>query len=489
MSNIVVIIEIKSNELQSFTYFCKKNMLNSDTICATATAAGIGALGIIRISGQEAIAKTNIIFKGKNLENATSHTVHYGTIISNLNQEVIDEVMVAVFHAPRTFTTENLVEISCHGSPFIQQKIIELLHQNGVRLASAGEFTQRAFLGGRIDLSQAEAVADLISSENKASHELAMNQMRGGFSTELKSLREELINCTALVELELDFSEEDVDFINKEQLITLISDINTKIEPLIDSFAYGNAIKIGVPVAIAGQPNAGKSSLLNELLNENRAIVSSIPGTTRDTIEEQIVIDGIAFRLIDTAGIRETTDEIETLGIAKTFEKAKESTVVLYLFDKENTSLGQVITDYNLLKTDSNTIYICPTKIDLYQNFDWTEWSDYIQKHTDCKAIIALSTKSKLNIDRLKLALSTPFLNLKEKFGNNIVVNQRHWIELCETKTALDFAKSGLQDGLSGDLVAFHLRDAIRSIGNITGEVEIDRDILGTIFGKFCIGK
>ncbi len=466
-----------------------KKMLNLDTICATATAAGVGALGIIRISGSESIVKVNAIFKGKNLQDVTSHTIHYGNIISNTNQEIIDEVMVAVFHEPRTFTTENLVEISCHGSPFIQQKIIALLLQNGVRLATAGEFTQRAFLGGRIDLSQAEAVADLIASENKASHELAINQMRGGFSSELKLLRDELINCTALVELELDFSEEDVDFVNKEHLIALITEINLKIEPLIESFAYGNAIKTGVPVAIVGKPNAGKSSLLNVLLNENRAIVSSIPGTTRDTIEEEIVIDGIAFRFIDTAGIRETQDEIESLGILKTFEKAKESTIVLYLFDKDDASMDEVISDYQLLKTATNSIFICPTKIDLYDGFDWDEWSTYLKKRINYSTLIGLSTKTKLNITTLKQQLSAPFLNIKEKRGNSIVVNQRHWIELVETKSALNLAKNGLQNGLSGDLVAFHLRDAIRSIGNITGEVEIDRDILGTIFGKFCIGK
>ena len=463
-------------------------MLHSDTICATATAAGVGALGIIRVSGIDAIAKVNTIFKGKNLQNVVSHTVHYGTII-NVNSEIVDEVMVAIFHAPRTFTTENLVEISCHGSPFIQQKIIELLLQNGVRLATAGEFTQRAFLGGRIDLSQAEAVADLIASENKASHELAINQMRGGFSSELKNLREELINCTALVELELDFSEEDVDFVNKDHLIDLITKINSKIEPLIDSFAYGNAIKNGVPVAIVGKPNAGKSSLLNVLLNEDRAIVSAIPGTTRDTIEEQIVIDGISFRFIDTAGIRETNDEIESMGIVKTFEKAKESSIVLYLFDKENTTMDEVIADYKLLKTETNSIFICPTKIDLYDGYDWEDWMIYLKKHIEYNTLIGLSAKTKANISTLKYTLSEPFLHLKEKRGNSIVVNQRHWLELTETKSALDCAKDGLQNGLSGDLVAFHLREAIRSIGNITGEVEIDRDILGTIFGKFCIGK
>ena len=464
-------------------------MSHFETICATATAAGVGALGIIRISGNDAITQVNAIFKGKNLLNVASHTVHYGTIVSNLNNEIIDEVMVAVFHAPRTFTTENLVEISCHGAPYIQQKIIELLLQNNVKLATAGEFTQRAFLGGRIDLSQAEAVADLIAAENKASHELAINQMRGGFSSELKLLREELVNCTALVELELDFSEEDVDFVNKAHLINLITDINLKITPLIESFAYGNAIKLGVPVAIVGKPNAGKSSLLNILLNENRAIVSPIAGTTRDTIEEQIVIEGIAFRFIDTAGIRETNDEIELLGIAKTFEKAKQSAIVLYLFDKANTTMNEVVADYKLLKTDENSIIICPTKIDLYTNFEWDEWIMYLKKYIDFDNLMGLSAVTSENINKLKQLLAAPFLNIKENRGNSIVVNQRHWIELLETKQALTLAKDGLQNELSGDLVAFHLREAIKSIGNITGEIEIDRDILGTIFGKFCIGK
>ena len=463
-------------------------MFFQDTICATATAPGVGALGIIRVSGIEAIRKVNTIFKGKNLENVSSHTVNYGHIV-NANGEVIDEVMVSVFHAPKTFTTENLVEISCHGSPFIQQKIIEELLANGVRLATAGEFTQRAFLGGRIDLSQAEAVADLIASENQASHELAINQMRGGFSNELKSLRDDLINCTALVELELDFSEEDVEFINKQHLVELIEAINAKIEPLINSFALGNVIKSGVPVAIVGKPNAGKSSLLNVLLNENRAIVSSVAGTTRDTIEEQITLNGISFRFIDTAGIRQTEDEIETMGIAKTYEKAKQAAIILYLFDKKNTTKDEVITDCKSLKTAHNNIIICPTKIDLDPNFDWHDWVVYLRGHLEFDLLLGISTISKTNIDLLIDSLTAPYLNLKQKFGHTIVVNQRHWAELSNTKMALEQAQTGLQVGISPDLVAFHLREAIRSLGNITGEVEIDRDILGTIFGKFCIGK
>jgi tRNA modification GTPase len=463
-------------------------MTNLDTICAIATPNGVGALGIIRVSGSEALAKVNPIFIGKNLEKVASHTVHYGHIQSK-NNDIIDEVMVAVFKAPKTFTTEDLIEIFCHGSPFILQKIIEILLENGIRLANAGEFTQRAFLGGRIDLSQAEAVADLIASENKASHELAINQMRGGFSSELNLLREDLIHCTAMIELELDFSEEDVDFVDKNQLLDLIEKIDLKITPLIESFSYGNAIKQGVPVAIVGKPNAGKSSLLNVLLNENRAIVSAIAGTTRDTIEEQIVIEGINFRFIDTAGIRETNDEIESLGIEKTYEKARQSAVILYLLDKENTSLAEAVIDYNSLKTNTNEVIICPTKIDLYEGFNWEEWTHFLKEKTACTTILGLSMKTKFNIEILKSELAAPFLKIKEKQGNSIVVNQRHLHELKEAQVALNEATMGLKSGLSGDLIAFHLREAIKSIGNITGEIEIDRDILGTIFGKFCIGK
>ena len=334
-------------------------MQHYDTICAASTAQGIGALGVIRISGNDSISIAHKIFKGKNLNHVDSHTVHYGFIVDG--EITIDEVMVGVFKAPKTFTAENLVEITCHGSPFIQQQIIEALLKNGARLAQAGEFTQRAFLNGRIDLSQAEAVADLISAENKASHQIALNQMRGGISSELKDLREELINFTALIELELDFSDEDVEFADREELDTLVQTLKSKIHKLIDTFEYGNAVKNGVPVAIIGKPNAGKSTLLNYLLNEERAIVSDIAGTTRDTIEETMTIDGMTFRFIDTAGIRETTDVIEAMGVEKAKEKVTQAKIIIHLYEDDIEILKQlqpILEDkvvFNLLsKVDKN---------------------------------------------------------------------------------------------------------------------------------------
>jgi tRNA modification GTPase len=463
-------------------------MLFQDTIAAIATANGTGALGIIRVSGTDAFTKVNAVFKGKNLTTVASHTVHYGHILA-ADQTEIDEVMVAVFKAPKTFTTEDLVEIFCHGSTFIQQKILDVLLQNGVRIATAGEFTQRAFLGGRIDLSQAEAVADLIAAENNASHQIALNQMKGGFSHELQNLREELINCTALIELELDFSEEDVDFVSHDHIVNLIDKIINNIHPLLASFAYGNAIKSGIPVALVGKPNAGKSSLLNVLLNENRAIVSAIAGTTRDTIEEQMTINGLQFRFIDTAGIRETQDEIETLGIQKTFEKAQQSAIIIYLFDKAETTVAEIVNDYHTLKNPENVVILCPTKIDLYPNYNWENIISQLKEQLGTIQILGISTKNNTNIETLKNALAEPYELLKAQHGNLVVVNQRHYQELLLAKNALQEAKEGFAQGLSGDLLSLHLREAIRSIGNITGAVEVDRDILGTIFGKFCIGK
>ncbi len=459
-----------------------------DTICATATASGVGALGIIRISGKEAIVFLNTIFKGKDLTKVDSHTVHYGFIVND-KKETIDEVMVSVFHSPKTFTAENLVEITCHGSPYIQQQIIEALLKKGVRIANAGEFSQRAFLNGRIDLSQAEAVADLISAESKESHQLALNQMRGGFSTDLKLMREDLIHFVALIELELDFAEEDVEFANRSKLNSLINNILGKIEPLIESFAYGNVIKSGIHVAIVGKPNVGKSTLLNLLLNEDRAIVSNIPGTTRDTIEEKLTIEGIDFRFIDTAGIRNTADEIESLGIKKTFEKAKQAKIILYLFDKENTTKQDVLYDYNSLASQNNFILLCPTKLDKYIDFDWNDWTGFLNENIGNINFIGLSSKDKKHIEALKNRLSEYVKSLKADIGDNIVVNHRHWQELTKTKEELVTSKELLELNISGDLVSFHLRNALKHLGNITGQVDIDHDILGTIFGKFCIGK
>jgi tRNA modification GTPase len=444
-----------------------------DTICAPATPQGTGALGIIRVSGKKAVDIVKKIFKGKDLAKAQSHTLHYGYIIDN--KEIIDEVLISVFLAPKTFTTENLIEISCHNSPYIIQKIIDLLLKNGAKLANAGEFTQRAFLNGRIDLSQAEAIADLIASENKAGHDVALKQMRGGITSELQKLREELINFAALIELELDFSEEDLEFANRKELNQLLSALHFQLSTLIKTFEYGNALKNGVPVAIIGKPNAGKSSLLNALLKENRAIVSDIPGTTRDTIEESITLNGLKFRFIDTAGLRQTSDRIENMGVERTKEKISEAKIVIHLYEKDLDVLegiqplleGKII--FNLLSKNDINQQVINSNIENSNNFP-------------------ISVKTGENLEKLKTELVK---SLKENIDENalIITNLRHKIELENALKALTETENGLQQGLSGDLLAFHLRDALKHLGNITGEIEIDKDILGTIFGKFCIGK
>ena len=456
-----------------------------DTICAAATAQGVGALGIIRISGEEAISIVNKVFKGKNLSKVESHTVHYGFIVNRNSklevqisqEEIIDEVMVSVFKAPKTFTAEDLVEISCHGSPYIQQQIIEVLIKNGARVAQPGEFTQRAFLNGRIDLSQAEAVADLISAENKASHKVALNQMRGGISSELKDLREELINFTALIELELDFSEEDVEFANREELRLLIQNLKIKIQNLVSTFEYGNAIKNGVPVAIIGKPNAGKSTLLNALLNEERAIVSDIAGTTRDTIEETITIDGITFRFIDTAGIRETEDKIEAIGVERAKEKVKQAKVVIHLYEDDQSILEGL---EDLLQ--DKIVFNLKSKIDKVGDVD-----ESLDIPTNFYHF-GISVKGGKNLDRLKAELVASIKDGVEEDAV-IITNLRHKEALQQALDALNNVSTGMKMGLPGDLLAFHLRETLKHIGSITGQIDVDKDILGTIFGKFCIGK
>lgn len=451
-----------------------------ETICATATAQGVGALGIIRVSGKDAFSIVNRVFKGKDLTQVQSHTVNYGFIVKN--DETIDEVMVAVFHAPKTFTAENLVEISCHGSPYIQQQIIDLLIVNGARLAQAGEFTQRAFLNGRIDLTQAEAVADLIAAENKASHQIALNQMRGGISSELNDLREELINFTALIELELDFSDEDVEFADRIELNDLIHKIKEQIVQLISTFEYGNAVKNGVPVAIIGKPNAGKSTLLNYLLNEERAIVSDIAGTTRDTIEETINIEGITFRLIDTAGIRETSDTIEAIGVEKAKEKVTQAKIVVHLYEDDIEILEELS---STLK--DKTVFNLMSKLDKHPDLPELKNDSVIE---NCKEYhhYGISVKQNINLARLKSDLIE---TVKSGVDENavIITNSRHKEALNHALQALEEVENGMNIGLTGDLLAFHLRDTLRHIGSITGQIDVDRDILGTIFGKFCIGK
>ncbi len=467
-------------------------MFRQDTICAASTAQGIGALGIIRVSGKDSISIVNEVFKGKDLTKADSHTVHYGFIVtrspkfevrnSNFEETVVDEVMVSVFKAPKTFTTEDLVEISCHGSPYIQQQIIEVLLQNGARLADPGEFTQRAFLNGRIDLSQAEAVADLISAENKASHQVALNQMRGGISSELKDLREELINFTALIELELDFSEEDVEFANRQELNDLIRNLKFKIQNLIKTFEYGNALKKGVPVAIIGKPNAGKSTLLNALLNEERAIVSDIAGTTRDTIEETINIDGIIFRFIDTAGIRETQDTIEAIGVEKAKEKVGQAKIVIHLYEDD---LG-ILEELKSVLQDK-IVFNLRSKIDKLE-----EWNDRYElslneNYPDFHHF-GISVKTGLNLDKLKSELVESIKSGIDE-SSVIITNARHKEALQNALESLQNVAQGMKIGLTGDLLAFHLRETLKHIGSITGQIDVDNDILGTIFGKFCIGK
>lgn len=442
--------------------------MTNDTIIALATPQGSGAIAIIRLSGNKAIESVEKVFYSKKkLSLVDSQTVVFGTI--KHGETIIDEVLVSVFRNPKSYTGEDTVEISCHGSPYIIRSILELLVSDSVRMAEPGEYTQRAFLNGKLDLAQAEAVADLIASESKASHQIALSQMRGGVSNELATLRESLIHFTALIELELDFGEEDVEFASRKELQDLITNLDTKIQNLIQSFHYGNAIKNGVPVAIIGPPNAGKSSLLNALLNEERAIVSNIAGTTRDTIEETITIEGIQFRFIDTAGIRESNDAIESIGIARSMKMIEQANIVLNVFDS---SKGLPLE----LKYDDKTIISVANKIDLVANMDMG------------KLAIPISTITKQGLDKLKTRLLE---SVRGGFTENqtIISNARHLESLKLAMNALSAVKQGMRQNLSGDLLAFHLRDTLRHIGDITGNIDVDKDILGTIFGKFCIGK
>lgn len=457
-----------------------------DTIVALSTAQGIGAIGVIRLSGKNTFPIIDQLFKAKKISKQASHTLHVGFLESKGKK--IDEVVVAVYKNPKSYTGEDVIEISCHGSPFIQQQIINEIIELGARLAKPGEFTQRAFLNGKLDLTQAEAVADVIASETEAAQQTALQQMRGGFSDDIKALRQQLIEFAALIELELDFSEEDVEFADRTQLTNLIASILHKMDVLIQSFQLGNIIKNGVTTVIAGRPNAGKSTLLNALLNEERAIVTEIAGTTRDTIEEKLQIQNLVFRLIDTAGIREATDVVEKIGIEKSLEKINAASILVYVFDVQTNTLNDVQDDLRKLHQTNQKVVLIANKIDtLTQNkLDEIKHSFQVEKNI---SLIALSALKKENIEALKDLLPTIVLTEKINIDQTIVVNTRHYNALIESKKALLKVQEGLLSKTTGDWLALDIRHALQSLGEITGEIMHDKDILGTIFGKFCIGK
>ncbi|MBT8302613.1 MAG: tRNA uridine-5-carboxymethylaminomethyl(34) synthesis GTPase MnmE [Maribacter sp.] len=470
-------------------------MLPSDTIVALATPSGAGAIAVIRVSGKKAITIANSVFKsvhGKDLTKQKSHTILLGHIIAG--NRTLDEVLISIFKGPHSYTGEDVIEISCHGSPYIQQQIIQLLLRKGCRMADAGEFTLRAFLYGKLDLSQAEAVADLISSENEASHQIAMQQMRGGFSNEIKVLRDELLNFASLMELELDFAEEDVEFADRTKFKELLNRIQAVLKRLIDSFAVGNVIKNGIPVAIAGEPNVGKSTLLNALLNEERAIVSEIAGTTRDAIEDEMTVGGIGFRFIDTAGIRETEDVVENIGIKKTFEKISQAQVVLFLHSAEEfrnaeinlKSLQQEVGKISSKHPDKPLV-ILVNKCDILNPEEKVKLATMLS-NVEGSIFQLISAKTGEGIETVKNLLLN-FVNTGALRNNEtIVTNTRHYDALLKALEEVQKVQDGLDNSIPGDLLAIDIRQALYHFGEITGEITSD-DLLGNIFANFCIGK
>ena len=448
-----------------------------DTIVALSSPQGSGAIGVIRLSGSEAISITNKIFQGKDLAEQAGHTLHFGLIKDG--DTLLDEVVVGLFLAPKSYTKENVVEISCHGSQYIIQQIINLLISKGARVAKPGEFTLRAFLNGTFDLSQAEAVADLIASDSKASHDLAMQQMRGGFSNELKILREQLIHFASMIELELDFAEEDVEFASRTRLKDLINQLQLSIAKLISSFELGNVIKNGVPVVIAGKPNVGKSTLLNALLNEERAIVSDIAGTTRDTIEDEVNIKGLAFRFIDTAGIRETTDVIEAKGVERTLEKIKQAKLIIYMVDPFQ-NLAEIETQLKDIELLKIPLLILINKADLLS----PSQRDAFAKLN----AFYISAKQKEGIDMLKDKLLEKVNFHQINTSENLVSNVRHLEALKKTQDALYRVAKNLDNPITSDFLAMDIKQALYYLGEITGQVTTN-DLLENIFAKFCIGK
>ena len=457
-------------------------MIHQNTIVALATPSGAGAIAIIRLSGKDAITIAAEVFNsihGKELSKQKSHTVHLGNIVDG--NRIIDEVLATVFKNPNSYTGENVIEFSCHGSSYIQQEIIQLLLRKGCRMATAGEFTLQAFLNGKMDLSQAEAVADLIASDSKASHQLAIQQMRGGFSTEIEELRIQLLNFASLIELELDFSEEDVEFANREEFQKLIKKITVLLKKLIDSFATGNVLKNGIPVAIVGRPNSGKSTLLNSLLNEERAIVSNIAGTTRDTIEDEITIGGIRFRFIDTAGLRDTTDEIEKIGVERALEKLEKSSIYIYLFDSTEMSVVEVKKELDSFTTNSKQLIVA-------NKIDKASKEEVSAINNSDLPFLTISAKNKDSLDVLTNSL-LDIAGIEALDSNQLMVtNSRHYDVLIKSLEEISKVQEGIDNHLTGDLLAIDLRQALYFLGEITGQVSND-DLLGNIFANFCIGK
>lgn len=461
-------------------------MAMQDTICAISTIQGNGAIAVLRLTGSKASTIVDSIFvskqKDKKLVNQKTQTLHFGAIYEN--NELIDEVLVSVFKAPNSYTGENLVEISCHGSLFIQNQILQLLVKHGARIAQPGEFTQRAYLNGKLDLAQAEAVADLIASSSKAAHKVAMNQMRGGISTELQRLRADLLQFISLIELELDFSEEDVEFADREKLRSLIENIDAEISTLIKSFELGNAIKNGVPVAIVGEPNVGKSTLLNAILNEDKAIVSEIAGTTRDVIEDTFNLNGITYRFIDTAGLRKTTDTIEVLGIEKTYQKIKQADIVLALFDVEDNAAKINTALYDIFEKSGEN-----KKVILVFNKADKNCDNPIFSHKLVTDLVSISAKENTNIEVLLQCIQKTY-NLDKIDSNQVIVtNARHVEALTLAKESLDRVLTGLESGITNDFLAMDIREVIHHLAGITGEEITTDEVLGNIFGQFCIGK
>ena len=462
-------------------------MTHQDTIIALATASGAGAIAVLRVSGSEALSISNTLFKSihnKDLLNQPTHTVHLGHIVDG--DRILDEVLVSIFKNPQSYTGEDVVEISCHGSSYIQQKILQLFIRKGCRAAEAGEFTLRAFLNAKMDLSQAEAVADLIASDSAAAHQIALQQMRGGFSSEIKNLREELLNFASLIELELDFSEEDVAFADRKQFEGLLHRIVNVLKYLMDSFATGNVIKNGVPISIVGAPNVGKSTLLNALLNEDKAIVSNIAGTTRDAIEDELIIDGIKFRFIDTAGIRQTDDTVESIGIKKTFAKMAQSQVIIQLLDAAAISKANA-TDVLSSVAKTNAKYPEKETLVVLNKMDLAD-KTLVSKIFSELNPLCMSAKTGEGVELLKTKLLDLVQTGQLRNNDTIITNARHYDALRLALENIQNVQEGLQTGLSGDLLALDIREALYHFGRITGEISTD-DLLGNIFANFCIGK